>query len=97
MAPATPTAPGVERLDQEVVRANPARRLHIGRDVVAGHHDPRDGGQGRIRTDPRADRVAVEAGHQDIEQHQVGPDGNGLASTSGPSRAVTTSKPSSRR
>jgi hypothetical protein len=53
-------------------------RLNLRRAVVGGHDEYRDGGQTSIGTDPGADGVAVDAGHADIEQHQVGPDGNGL-------------------
>jgi hypothetical protein len=74
---------GVEGLDQEVVRPSPASRLTVGRGVVGAHDEHRDRGQAGIGTDPRADGVAVDAGHQDVKHHQVGPDGHGLGERAG--------------
>src|SRR5215216_1294414 len=58
----------------------PTRRAawEVRRAVVGGHDDHPDRGQAGIRADPGADGVAVDAGHLDIEQHQVGPDGYNL-------------------
>jgi hypothetical protein len=68
----------VEGLDQEVVRPSPASRLHVRRGIVGGHDDHPDSGQAGIGTDPRADGVAVDAGHLDVKHHQVGLDVGGL-------------------
>jgi hypothetical protein len=51
-----------------------ASRLDVHRGIVGGHDDHRDSGQAGIGTDPRADGVAVDAGHQDVKHHQVGLD-----------------------
>jgi hypothetical protein len=68
----------MEGLDQDVVRPSSASRLDGRRAVVGSHHEHRDRGQAGLGTELGADGIAVNAGHLDIEQHQIGPDGNGL-------------------
>ena len=83
----------VERLGQEVVGAGLDRALDLLLVAAGGdHHDRQEGRRGRL-ADPPAHLVAVDAGHHDVEQDEVGARVGSIASASSPEAAVTTSYP----
>ncbi len=60
----------IERLGDEVVRAR-LESLHALLIAARGDHHDRQESRRRIVAQPAAHVVAVEVGHQDVEQHEV--------------------------
>ena len=81
----------VDRLGQVLVAAGLEPGDHVLRVGHRGDHDDRRERERGVGAQPPADLDAVELGHHDVEQDQVGLSRRAAASPSSPSAAVTTS------